>query len=165
MTASQSSNISPLPSQIIAAIRQVVGDRALLLHEPEFRGREKDYLYECIDSTYVSSVGKFVDQFESELVSFTGSKYAIAVVSGTAALHICLKLAGVLPGDEVLMPALTFIATANAVRYCDATPHFVDVTERDLGIDVAALREYLGRITEFRGGQCSICKLVELSER
>jgi perosamine synthetase len=142
------------PAAIVAAIRSVVGPRSVLLHEPCFAGNEWAYLKECLDSTFVSSVGKFVDRFESDLANFTGAKHAIAVVNGTAALHVALLLAGVRPGDEVLMPALTFAATANAVAYCDALPHFVDCEERTLGIDPQALRTYLQSSTEVRAGQC-----------
>jgi perosamine synthetase len=124
------------------------------LHEPCFCGNEWLYLKECLDSTFVSSVGKFVDRFEADLAGFTGAKHAVAVVNGTAALHIALKLAGVNPGDEVLVPALTFVATANAVTYCGATPHFVDSELSTLGVDVAKLRDYLVRHTEQRTGMC-----------
>jgi aminotransferase in exopolysaccharide biosynthesis len=99
-------------------------------------------------------VGKFVDQFEADLAAYTGAKHAVAVVNGTAALHVALKLAGVQPGDEVLIPALTFIATANAVAYCGATPHFADCEEDTLGIDPSALREYLQLIAEVSGEHC-----------
>ena len=143
-----------LSEQVIAAIQTVIGSDPVVLHEPSFNGNEWLYLKECLDSTFVSSVGKFVDRFEADLADFTGSKYAVAVVNGTAALHIALKLAGVQAGDEVLIPALTFVATANAVTYCGATPHFVDSEERTLGIDVAKLRDYLTRCTELRAGQC-----------
>ena len=143
-----------LSEQVIAAIQTVIGTDPVVLHEPSFNGNEWLYLKECLDSTFVSSVGKFVDRFEADLADFTGSKYAVAVVNGTAALHIALKLAGVQAGDEVLIPALTFVATANAVTYCGATPHFVDSEERTLGIDVAKLRDYLTRCTELRAGQC-----------
>ncbi len=143
-----------LPEEIVSAIRSVVGDRPQALHEPRFKGNEWLYLKECLDSTFVSSVGKFVDRFEADLAAYTGAKRAIAVVNGTAALHVALRLAGVVPGDEVLMPALTFIATANAVTYCQATPHFVDSDERSLGMDAIALREHLNKTTEMRGGQC-----------
>jgi perosamine synthetase len=124
------------------------------LHEPSFTGNEWQYLKECLDSTFVSSVGKFVDRFEVDLAAFTGAKHAVAVVNGTAALHIALKLAGVKTNDEVLTPALTFVATANAVTYCAATPHFVDSEERTLGVDAAKLRDYLTSQTEQRAGQC-----------
>jgi aminotransferase in exopolysaccharide biosynthesis len=111
-------------------------------------------LKECLDSTYVSSVGKFVDKFETSLAEFVGVKYVISVVNGTAALQIALKLAGVQPGDEVIVPALTFVATANAVAYCGAIPHFVDSEEKTLGIDVEKLRDYLISIAEVKLGQC-----------
>jgi len=145
---------SNLPQDIVRAIKSVVGDGPLALHEPRFNGNEWVYLKECLDSTFVSSVGKFVDRFEDDLANFTGAKRAVAVVNGTAALHVALRLAGVEAGDEVLLPALTFIATANAVAYCQATPHFVDSEERSLGMDAVALREYLSTITEIRNGQC-----------
>jgi perosamine synthetase len=145
---------SNLPQSIVLAIKSVVGDGPLALHEPRFHGNEWSYLKECLDSTFVSSVGKFVDRFEDDLAIFTGAKRAVAVVNGTAALHVALRLAGVEAGDEVLLPALTFIATANAVAYCQATPHFVDSEERSLGMDAGALREYLSTITEIRNGQC-----------
>lgn len=144
-----------LPEQVVRAIRSVVGDAPAMLHEPSFNGNEWIYLKECLDSTFVSSVGKFVDRFELDLARFTGAKHAVAVVNGTAALHIALKLAGVTAGDEVLIPALTFVATANAVTYCNATPHFVDSEERTLGIDAGKLRDYLAHHTEQRGGQCT----------
>ena len=143
-----------LPQDIVRALASVVGEGPLALHEPRFRGNEWIYLKECLDSTFVSSVGNFVDRFEAELAAFTGAKRAVAVVNGTAALHVALRLAGVEAGDEVLIPALTFIATANAVAYCQATPHFVDSEERSLGMDAGALREYLSTVTEMRAGQC-----------
>ncbi|MBN8473935.1 MAG: LegC family aminotransferase [Sulfuritalea sp.] len=124
------------------------------MHEPSFGGSEWLYLKECLDSTFVSSVGKFVDRFESELASFTGAGHAVAVVNGTAALHIALKLAGVRTDDEVLIPALTFVATANAVSYCGATPHLVDSEESTLGMDAARLRAHLVSQTEQRVGSC-----------
>ncbi len=145
---------STLARQIVIAIREAVGPGPLALHEPRFAGNEWIYLKECLDSTYVSSVGKFVDRFEADLAAYTGAKHAVAVVNGTAALHVALLLAGVQPGDEVLIPALTFVATTTAVAYCGATPHFVDSEERTLGLDPQALREYLQGISEIRGGQC-----------
>jgi len=145
---------SNLHQDIVTAIKSVVGDGPLALHEPLFNGNEWVYLKECLDSTFVSSVGKFVDIFESDLANFTGAKRAVAVVNGTAALHVALLLAGVKAGDEVLLPALTFIATANAVAYCQATPHFVDSEERSLGMGAVALREYLSTISEIRNNQC-----------
>lgn len=143
-----------LARQVVAAITSVVGTNRVALHEPCFQGNEWLYLKECLDSTFVSSVGKFVDRFEADLAAYTGSRYAVAVVNGTAALHIALKLAGVQEGDEVLVPALTFVATANAVRYCGATPHFVDSGPHTLGMAPDSLREHLSRISKQRGGQC-----------
>ena len=143
-----------LASQVTAAIRSVVGPGPKALHEPTFAGNEWEYLKECLDSTFVSSIGKFVDQFELNLVQYTGAKYAVATVNGTSALHIALKLAGVIQNDEVLIPALTFVATANAVVYCNAILHFVDSEENTLGIDVAKLRRYLLDITRIVDGQC-----------
>jgi aminotransferase in exopolysaccharide biosynthesis len=145
------------PRQIVKAIESVVGVGPVALHEPRFSGNEWVYLKESLDSTFVSSVGKFVDRFEDELAAFTGAKRAVAVVNGTAALHVALRLAGVGAGDEVLLPALTFIATTNAVAYCGATPHFVDSEERSLGMDAGALREYLSTTAELRGGHCVNC--------
>lgn len=135
-------------------MRSVVGITPAALHEPSFAGNEWLYLKECLDSTFVSSAGKFVDRLEVELAVYTGAKHAIAVVNGTAALHIALKLAGVGANDEVLVPALTFVATANAITYCSAIPHFVDSEERTLGVDAAKLREYLNASTAQHSGQC-----------
>ncbi len=136
-----------LPERIVAAIRSVAGAGPTALHEPSFAGNEWLYLKECLDSTFVSSVGKFVDRFESDLAQFTGARHAVAVVNGTAALHIALKLAGVQAGDEVLIPALTFVATANSVAYCGAIPHLIDSDERTLGVDPEKLRDYLDATT------------------
>lgn len=145
---------SDLASQVLNSICSVAGSAPVGLHEPSFSGSELQYLKECIDSTFVSSVGKFVDRFESDLAEFTTARYVVAVVNGTAALHIALKLAGVIPGDEVLVPALTFVATSNAVIYCNATPHFVDSEVGTLGIDAIKLRSYLISHTEQRSNQC-----------
>jgi aminotransferase in exopolysaccharide biosynthesis len=144
----------PLSKLITAGIQSAIGEKPAVLHEPFFSGNELTYLKECIDSTFVSSVGKFVDRFEVDLASYTGAKHAVAVVNGTAALHIALKLSGVQAGDEVLVPALTFVATANAVHYCGAAPHFVDSEENTLGVDAEKLRDYLFTNTEQHGGLC-----------
>lgn len=126
----------------------------VVLHEPRFAGNEWAYVKECLDTGWVSSAGKYVDRFESMLVEYTGVKRAVAVVNGTAALHICLKLAGVEPDDEVLVPTLTFVATANAVDYCGAIPHFVDSEEKTLGLDPEKLSGYLKETAEVRGDAC-----------
>ena len=141
-------------TQILDALHSVLGVGPVALHEPSFFGNEWIYLKECLDSTYVSSVGKFVDRFEADLAAYTGVKHAVAVVNGTAALHLALQLAGVGLNDEVIIPALTFVATANAVKYCGAIPHFADSEERTLGLDPQALHEYLQQITEIQSGQC-----------
>ncbi|MAZ30961.1 MAG: aminotransferase DegT [Flavobacteriales bacterium] len=124
------------------------------LHEPRFVGNEKKYLADAIDSTFVSSVGMYVDRFEEMMCEITGAKYTIAIVNGTNALHLSLVLAGVEKGDEVLTQSLTFIATANAISYCNATPHFVDVDRDTLGLSPSLLREYLSEIAEIRDGSC-----------
>lgn len=142
--------MSTTSEAILSALRSVLPGKAVL-HEPVFRGNEWAYLKECLDSTFVSSVGKFVDRFEAQLAEYTASKRAVAVVNGTAALHICLRLAGVRRDDEVLIPALTFVATANAVAYCEAVPHLIDVSEATLGMDAGALEARLKAIAEPSG--------------
>lgn len=143
-----------IASDITQVIKDTIGIGSAILHEPQFSGNEWKYLKECLDTGFVSSVGKFVDRFENELCDFTGSKYAVAVVNGTSALHIALKLVGVGLGDEVLLPTLSFVATANAVTYAGAIPHFVDSENKHLGIDPYALKEYLKTISEIRNGNC-----------
>ena len=144
-----------LPELVTCAVALVIGERKAALHEPHFGGNEAAYLQECLESTFVSSVGPFVDRFETELANYCGVRHAVAVVNGTAALHIALLIAGVEPGDEVLVPALTFVATANAVRYCNAVPHFVDSSFHTLGLDPQALRQYLVENCEIsRVGKC-----------
>ncbi len=117
------------------------------LHEPRFGGNEKKYLNECIDSTFVSSVGKFVDLFEQKIAEYTGAKYAVAAVNGTAALHIALQLAGVKQNDEVITQPLTFIATANAISYTGAKPIFIDVDKDTMGLSPESLKEFLYKKT------------------
>jgi aminotransferase in exopolysaccharide biosynthesis len=113
------------------------------LHEPRFSGNEKKYLIDCIDSTYVSYVGEYVGRFEDAIRQFTGAKYAVAVSSGTAALHVALLLAEVTSGDEVITQPLTFVATANAISYCSAQPVFADVERSTLGLDPEKLNAFL----------------------
>ncbi len=146
--------IPSLSTAVVDAIRSVAGPGPVALHEPHFAGNEWKYLKECLDTTFVSSVGKFVDRLESDLAAYTGAKHAVAAVNGTAALHLALRLAGVRRGDEVIVPALTFVATTAAVAYCEAVPHFADSEERTLGIDPRALREYLKATTDIREGTC-----------
>ncbi len=149
-----------LIADIVAATRTVVGPRTGLvpLHEPEFRGREREYVVDCVDTGWVSSVGSYVSRIEGDLVRITGARHAIATANGTAALHICLVVAGVRAGDEVLVPTLTFVATINAVAYCGATPHFVDSENTSLGVDAAKLDAHLAEIAEMRDGTCCNCR-------
>lgn len=120
------------------------------LHEPCFNGNEWRYVKDCLDSGWVSSAGGYVELFEKKLAGYAGVDHAIAVVNGTAALHMALILTGVSPGDEVLIPALTFVSTANAVGYCGAVPHFVDSEEKTLGLDPCKLADYLEQTGELR---------------
>ena len=129
-------------------------EKFIPLHEPTFFGNEKKYLSECIDLTYVSSVGKFVDQFESMICEFTGARHAIATVNGTAALHIALKLVGVDSGDEVITQPLSFVATCNAIHYCNAKPVFVDVDLDSIGMSPESLRNFLCTGTRQISGKC-----------
>ena len=124
------------------------------LHEPRFLGNEKKYLNDCIDSTFVSSVGKYVDQFEKELATYVGSKYAIATVNGTSALHISLLLADVKAEDEVITQPLTFIATCNAISYCGAKPVFVDVDLDTMGLSPKSLQDFLQKNCEVIDQRC-----------
>jgi perosamine synthetase len=125
------------------------------LHEPEFSGNEWKYVKDCLDSGWVSTVGKYVSQFEDSLATFTGAKHAISTVSGTSALHLCLLLAGVKFGDEVIIPSLTFVATANAVSYCSANPHFADCEKKTLGIDANKLEKHLEKTTHVTEEGCT----------
>lgn len=135
-------------------VSQVLGapQGRVALHEPDFLGEEEDFLRNCIRSTFVSSVGHYVDRFEEEIAKATGTKHGVAVVNGTAALEVALRIAGVQPNDEVLMPSLTFIATANAAHHLGAVPHFVDSEERTLGLDPNKLRLHLNEIADTRSG-------------
>lgn len=141
--------------EIAEKIKALAPEKEFLpLHEPTFTGNELNYVADCIKTGWVSSVGKYVDEFEKKLAEFTGVKRAVAVVNGTAALHIALKIAGVEPNDEVLIPSLTFVGTGNAVTYCGAIPHFVDVSRTTLGLDPLKLEDYLGDIAEIKNNQC-----------
>lgn len=124
------------------------------LHEPRFVGNEKKYLNDCIDSTFVSSVGKYVDQFEKDFASYVGSRYAIATVNGTAALHIAMILAGVERDDEVITQPLTFIATCNAISYIGADPVFVDVDLDTMGMSPESLSDFLKDNCEIKNNRC-----------
>jgi perosamine synthetase len=132
----------------------VIEMKKLSLHEPVFAGNEWSYVKECLDTGWVSSAGKFVDRFEAELARRSGTKYAVALVNGTAALDLALKILGVKAGDEVLCPSLTFIATVNAIAYQGAIPLFADAEESTFGLDPDALEAFLTKETETRDGAC-----------
>lgn len=146
--------MTDLADRLIAAVRAVAGPGDLPLHAPEFRGNEEAYVRDCVTSGWVSSVGAYVDQFERMLEDVTGIPHAVAVSNGTAALHMACVLAGVRPGDEVLCPALTFVATANAVSHAGARPHFVDADPVTLAVDPAALDAHLTGVAGLRDGVC-----------
>lgn len=133
-------------------VRSIYGEGPIALHRPVFEGNERQYLTECIDSNFVSSVGARVVEFEQQIAAFTGSRFAVATVNGTAALHIALQLIGVQRGDEVLSQALTFIATCNALSYAGAHPVFVDVDLDSMGMSPDALRRLLAQRYERRDG-------------
>ncbi len=129
-------------------------DNFIPLHEPKFVGNEKKYLNECIDSTFVSSVGKFVNEFEKRITNYTGAKYAIATTNGTSALHISLILAGVDKDCEVITQSLTFVATCNAISYCNAKPIFIDVDRDTMGLSPSSLRYFLENNTTLKNKKC-----------
>ena len=145
--------MTSLDQRVVKTIQSVIGHEPATLHEPNFSGNEEKYVAECVRTGWVSSVGSFVDRFEMMLQEITGAKFAVAVSNGTSGLFIALKLAGVEPGDEVLVPALTFVATANAVCHCGATPHFVDIELDSLGVNPERLRDYLNECTRIVDGQ------------
>ncbi|MFT7032674.1 MAG: perosamine synthetase [Cyclobacteriaceae bacterium] len=128
-------------------------DAFIPLHEPRFIGNERKYILDAIDSTFVSSVGQYVNRFEELMCELTGAKYAIATVNGTAALHTCLILAGVQSGDEVITQSLSFIATANAISYCGASPIFIDVDIKTMGLSPESLKLFLEKNAVLREGQ------------
>lgn len=138
---------------LVDFVHAIFGRGPVVLHRPVFEGNEKRYLVECIDSNFVSSVGARVVEFEQQVAAFTGAKFAIATVNGTAALHVALQLAGVDRGDEVLSQALTFIATCNALSYAGAHPVFIDVDRDTMGMSPDALRRWLNANAEMRDGR------------
>ena len=139
---------------ITERIRAVTQVARTALHEPALNGNELAYVTECIKTGWVSSVGSYVDRFERDLAEYTGARHAIVVSNGTSGLQVALMLCGVAAGDEVLVPALSFVATANAVRHCGALPHFVDSGYATLGVDPEALDAYLRDVAQVRDGAC-----------
>lgn len=138
----------------IEFIRSLYGNGRIFLHEPHFNGNEKKYLNECIDSTFVSSVGPFVDRFERDMAAYTGAARAVVCVNGTNALHMSLMLVGVERGDEVICQPLTFIATCNAISYVGAYPVFIDIDRETLGLSTNKLRAWLEDNVDIVGDAC-----------
>lgn len=143
-----------LAATVLDRIQRVTQSPKAQLHEPTFGGNELKYVTECIQTGWVSSVGEFVTRFERELAAYTGAAHAVVVSNGTSGLQVTLELVGVQRDDEVLVPALSFVATANAVRHCGAWPHFVDSDARTLGVNVDALDAHLSDVAELRDGSC-----------
>ncbi|MGE4348912.1 MAG: LegC family aminotransferase [Candidatus Berkiella sp.] len=143
-------------AECLHALSTVLGrtSKDIALHEPTFQGNEWSYVKDCLDSGWVSSVGEYINQFERKISEYTGVSHVVATVNGTAALHIALLVAGVLPEHEVLVPSLTFIATANAIIYSRAIPHFIDSDTSNLGINLEKLKKYLQEKTIIRNNHC-----------
>ena len=139
---------------IVIFIKELYGQESVPLSVPKFIGNEKKYLNMCIDTSFVSSVGKFVDRFENDMAAYTGAKRAVVCVSGTNALHMAMMLVGVERDDEVLTQALTFIATCNAISYVGAHPVFIDVDKSTMGLSPEAVKAWLAENGEIRNGQC-----------
>ena len=142
-------------NDFISFVRKIYGTKKYIpLHEPNFIGNEKKYLNQCIDTTFVSSVGKFVDKLEKKISKYTGAKYAIATTNGTSALHISLILAGVEQDDEVITQPLNFVASCNAINYCKAKPIFIDVDKDTMGLSPSALKSFLKKNTTIKKKKC-----------
>ncbi len=158
MTASRSESVARRPDwyhDFVGAVRGWYATQDFVpLHEPKFWGNEKQYLAQTVDSTFVSSVGEFVDRFETAIAAYTGAGYAVATVNGTAALQIALVLAGVEEDDLVITQSLTFVGTCNAIAYCGAAPVFVDIDEATRGLSPEALAAYLEGFCEKRATGC-----------
>ena len=158
-TKTKENTLTQKCKKIVKFVRKIYKtDGFIPLHEPRFRGNEKKYLNECIDSTFVSSVGKFVDMFEKKLCGVVGSKHCVATINGTSALHVALLTCGVKSGDGVITQALTFVATANAINYCGAKPVFVDVSKKTMGLSPKALKHFLEKNCEVKNSTCRVKK-------
>ena len=143
--------MSDFSKELVTFVRnQFATSDFIPLHSPRFEGKEKEYLLDTIDSTFVSTVGAYVNQFEEKVSQYTGAKYAIATVNGTSALHAAMIVSGVKPNDEVITQSLTFVATCNAIRYCGAEPVFVDVDRTTLGMSPESLADFLDHYAEIR---------------
>ena len=140
---------------VINFIKEIYKSKDFIpLHEPKFCGNENKYVKECIDSSFVSSIGKYVDVFEEKIAKYTGAKFAVATSNGTSALHVSLLLANVNQNDEVITQSLTFIATCNAISYCGGHPIFIDVDKDTMGLSPAALKVFLKDNTTIKNKQC-----------
>ena len=147
--------VNKFPKKLVSFVRDQFDKSDFIpLHTPHFEGNEKEYLLDTINSTFVSTVGEYVTKFEESVTNYTGAKYAIATVNGTAALHAALIVGGVRFDDEVITQSLTFVATCNAIRYCGAEPTFVDVERETLGMSPDSLLEFLDLFSEMREGLC-----------
>ena len=135
-------------SEFTSFVRSIYGQGFIPLHEPRFTGNEKKYILDAIDSTFVSSVGEYVNRFEKEFAAYIGSSYAVAVMNGTAGLHLALHASGVNETNEVITQPLTFVATCNAISYCHAKPVFVDVDEDTLGMSPTSLSKFFSILLE-----------------
>ena len=158
--------IKKLSQDLISFAKEIYGEDFIPLHRPIFEGNERQYLVNCIDSNFVSSVGKKVNEFEKNIADYTGSKYAIATVNGTSALHLAIELSGTKEGDEIITQALTFIATCNAISYAGAKPIFVDVDLDTMGLSPESLLRFLeenavkrrdGTFNKISGNRISAC--------
>ena len=143
-----------ISKELIKAFKSKFNCKSLYLHEPDLDKNASNYLKRCVEKNSVSTVGNFVEKFENKISKLTSAKYVITTNSGTSALHISCILMGVKENDEVLVPAFTFVATANAVKYCNAIPHFVDIEENHFGIDIDKLKNYLKKITIVKNKTC-----------
>lgn len=142
-------------NDFIKFVRETYNTNELIpLHEPKFIGKEKQYLNQCIDSTFVSSVGNFIESFEKKIAKYTGSKYAVATTNGTSAIHTSLILAGVNLGDEVITQSLNFVASCNAISYCGANPIFLDVDKSTMGLSPFSLKYFLENNTVIKNKKC-----------
>lgn len=138
---------------VIEKIKSSYDDDNIPLHRPTFKGNEKDYVIDAIDSTFVSSIGQYVNKFEDYVSDYTSIKNSVATVNGTSSLHIALKLSGVKENDEVITQPLTFVATVNAIKYLQAIPVFVDVNSQNFGMCSISLENFLVENAEMRSGQ------------
>ena len=142
-----------MDDEFIKLVRDIYGNDFVPLHRPVFEGNEKRYTLDCIDSNFVSSAGEMILEFEQKVATYTGSKYAIATVNGTAALHTCIKLSGANSSTEVITQALTFVATGNAINYCGSSPIFLDVDIDSMGLSPKALKSFLSNHTIYKDGK------------